>query len=565
MKVIRLNQTMNSDRLMLFLIVILLATASIVYSAMVTSASFGATHDDSIYVTTAKAVATGEGYRIISLPDEPAQTKYPPFYPFLLSLIWRVYPQFPQNLTLMMLVSVLATVSFLALSYRYMVDHEYATRWQALIVVCLCALNWRTFVLATAIFSEMVYAALSVTALYLAEKYERENKSQRAGAMLGVVLGLAFLTRNSGISLLAAVGVYFVLRRQWRRALLPILIGSVFVLGWIGWCYVNKSSVESPTMNYYTSYYRVSLDVISDMQMANHSSKVATVLTLVLKNAIMLLAVTPPVICMGLTYDWPQLLTQNSFKLGLGVFIIVLALIVLGFRRLNTKRCRLLHLYVLLYMAPQLFWPFPIYDRFLMPLLPFLLLFMVAELTTLFSVVRKQLGSATQRTQRISAAFVGLAMLMVAGVIPWTYWLGANQFRSYSRHMAAGALQDAEAMEWIQGHSDTSDVLLCDRDPKYYLYTNRKATRTEPMRGDDLLGHRDVSDQVVRIIEDSRATYLILRGAGYASAGALQLESFEKAYEDIIQKNSKGFIPVYAASDGSFRIYQIDRSGGPIQ
>src|SRR5262249_27500745 len=45
----------------------------------------GEYHDDAIYVTTAKALAEGEGYRQTFLPGAPPQTKYPPLYPALLA------------------------------------------------------------------------------------------------------------------------------------------------------------------------------------------------------------------------------------------------------------------------------------------------------------------------------------------------------------------------------------------------------------------------------------------------------------------------------------------------
>ena len=35
----------------------------------------GLFHDDGIYAVAAKALADGDGYRIISLPGDPAQTK----------------------------------------------------------------------------------------------------------------------------------------------------------------------------------------------------------------------------------------------------------------------------------------------------------------------------------------------------------------------------------------------------------------------------------------------------------------------------------------------------------
>ena len=51
---------------------------------------FGQFHDDSIYLSSAKALAAGQGYIMPSVPGEPAQTKYPLLYPWLLSLIWSI-------------------------------------------------------------------------------------------------------------------------------------------------------------------------------------------------------------------------------------------------------------------------------------------------------------------------------------------------------------------------------------------------------------------------------------------------------------------------------------------
>src|SRR5512140_3524759 len=55
-------------------------------------------HDDGVYWVTAKSIAEGGGYRIPSLPGAPYQTKYPPVFPALLSIVWRVTPEFPLNL-----------------------------------------------------------------------------------------------------------------------------------------------------------------------------------------------------------------------------------------------------------------------------------------------------------------------------------------------------------------------------------------------------------------------------------------------------------------------------------
>src|SRR5687767_8764441 len=57
----------------------------------------GMFHDDAIYTAVAKSVAEERGYRIINLPGEPYQTKYPPLYSMMLAAAWRINPDFPSN------------------------------------------------------------------------------------------------------------------------------------------------------------------------------------------------------------------------------------------------------------------------------------------------------------------------------------------------------------------------------------------------------------------------------------------------------------------------------------
>src|SRR4030095_2426705 len=82
---VEMSKPPKAPRLMGLLLLFILAGSGFLYYVAISPQRFGRGHDDSVYVTTAKALATGEGYRIISLPYQPAQTKYPPFYPLLLS------------------------------------------------------------------------------------------------------------------------------------------------------------------------------------------------------------------------------------------------------------------------------------------------------------------------------------------------------------------------------------------------------------------------------------------------------------------------------------------------
>src|SRR3954467_3495538 len=65
----------------------------------------GVFHDDGVYAILARSLATGRGYRYLHLPGAPAATHYPPGYPFFLSLLWRIAPDFPGNVGLLLLAN----------------------------------------------------------------------------------------------------------------------------------------------------------------------------------------------------------------------------------------------------------------------------------------------------------------------------------------------------------------------------------------------------------------------------------------------------------------------------
>lgn len=63
-----------------------------------TDALAGVFYDDGIYLSLARSLAEGEGFRYGHLPGDPAGVRYPFLYPYVLSFLWRVWPSFPANL-----------------------------------------------------------------------------------------------------------------------------------------------------------------------------------------------------------------------------------------------------------------------------------------------------------------------------------------------------------------------------------------------------------------------------------------------------------------------------------
>src|SRR5690349_5348768 len=50
---------------------------------------FGRFFDDGLYLSSAKGIAEGQGYRIVSLPGAPPQVKYPPLVPLVMASAWK--------------------------------------------------------------------------------------------------------------------------------------------------------------------------------------------------------------------------------------------------------------------------------------------------------------------------------------------------------------------------------------------------------------------------------------------------------------------------------------------
>ena len=531
-------------RLILALVVAVLFASLLMYVFALRPSGFGSYHDDSIYVTTAKALATGEGYRIISLPYEPAQTKYPPFYPFLLSLIWRLSPNFPQNLVLMMLLSVVATVSFLALSFSYLTSQGYATNWEALTVVALTAINWRTMILATSISTEMIYGVLSILALILAEKIVTRNGDWIASTGLGVVMGVAFLTRSSGTALLIAVGVYFIAGKRFKSAVAPLAVGAMFVLGWVGWCYVSRTTASGVNVAYYTSYLAHLREVVTELQARDQTSALIALLSVLARNALMLIVVSIPVVCLGIDYNW-------VLYLGFA-FLFVAA----GFVRDVTRGLRMLHIYIICYLVLHVFWlPFVSYDRFLMPILPFLLLWLIRELSTMASLVRREMASGTATIRKVSAGFIGFALagLVVAGIYNYASGLYFPLASASIRKEVGPSTADKRAIEWINSNTTPTDVLVCSHDPLYYLYTDRKATRSLPMKAG--IYWQDQQYLLFDIVNESKGDYLVLTPTDFELSYQpdLQAESFKK----LIEEHPGEFVLVFKSADGASAIYRI--------
>ena len=168
--------------------------------------------DDAWYVLLAKGLATGRGYSIVNSPTPGILPLYPPAFPFLLSLVFRISPNFPDNVWLLKSVSMVAMLGTGLLAYRYFVrDRELPAPWALAIAVGAVLSPPLVFLATSTVMSECVFALVFLSTIMVMERCVRAGSSARGLqlAVAGAALASAgFLTRSIAFSLIVAGGLY---------------------------------------------------------------------------------------------------------------------------------------------------------------------------------------------------------------------------------------------------------------------------------------------------------------------------------------------------------------------
>jgi hypothetical protein len=417
-------------------------------------------HDDGVYWVTAKSIAAGEGYRIPSLPGEPYQTKYPPVFPMLLSLAWRMNPQFPANLATAAWLTWAPLPLLILLTGALLAQYGIGGRTRLLLCAVL-ALNPYLVFLSTVMMSEL-WAACFVLASYLLAGSER--KARWPAALAGLCAAAAYLTKTVAAPLLIAVPAVLMWRQRRRAAALFLGCALPPVLAWHWWSAAHRVPGTDLVWLYYTDYFGYYFRDV---------------------NA----AILPKLVYRNLgdlfTGGGDLLLFLLSAVSG-GEYLARLLMIAALAGILRWARASRRWDYVLFtagLFALLLVWNFPPNERFLIPALPLLILGLWTELSHLGRIAR----SAWRRpepSQRMTAAVVA-CLLACFGAVFAARNLDAdwNRLPALAQGRRAAALNLRPVYDWISRNTPRDATFFADRDTALYLHTGRQATSMKlPMR-----------------------------------------------------------------------------------
>ncbi len=435
---------------------------------------FGYFHDDTLYFSSARALATGHGYVIASLPGTPPQTKYPILYSWILSWVWKWYPEFPGNLMPAIWVTSLFGCWFLAAAFQFLRKMDGLGNRAALAMVAIIAFEPTFLTFNAALLSDVPFMALALTAIVLADSALQPERRVWAAALAGGLAGLSADARTLGVATVLGITAIAVCRREFRKGLALCLAAAPFVALALwptlssarglshGSMAVATDPAWNQTMLYYTSYMGDWKDSITSTSM----------LLRLLKSTGMLLVVCPV-----------QYLLAPAFQPwspgGMAVYISMTLLLFVGIvRQVRSQGWKPVHAVLPIYAAILLIWPYPQMERFLLLFLPLFLSGMYLETKRLVRALIQNLESRARLPEKLLAAAFGAVLLAVAGVASWNYVRGGRSDLNAMIESRRSILEEKrQAYAWVREHTSPETRIVAFEDVLLYLNTGRQAVR----------------------------------------------------------------------------------------
>jgi len=505
---------------------------------------FGSYHDDTLYFSSAKALAEGRGYIIPSFPGEPRQSKYPILYPWLLSWVWRWNPNFPANLGAAVAVSTVAASAYLVAGWRLLRGLGGLQRLPALTLIGLCAFHPVFLFLAGAVLSDMLFSALTLGAIVAAgPAFGAQRRPVWAAA--GILAGLAAATRTLGMAVVAGLALAALHRRCWRGAVVVVVCSLPFLALNVALSQPEAIPSGPPgwrqTWVYYTSYVEFWKLCVPDHQVLK---------AMVLGNVGLWLEGISS-LCLLPTFG------QGVYPGRLLAFLLSVGVLSGVVRQARHRGVQPLHFVFVLYSAVTWFWNYPLMDRFLLPFLPLLYTGLVVEVSYLVAMLRK--AASRTRAERILAGALALALLVVGGLAAHYYLSGwRRQLHGIVGQRAALQREMVEAYTWIRRNTNPTDRFLAYEDVSLYLYTGRQAVRpisfsTEALyRRDEKLLARDLN-RIPEVAGSSGARYWLC-APNYDFA----LENSRALIQRYVRQLQARFPVVFESSGGQVRVLLLD-------
>jgi hypothetical protein len=436
--------------------------------------------DDAWYILLAKSLADGTGYRMINSPAPDVVPLYPPAFPSLLSLVFQISAEFPHNVWLLKSVSIAAMVGVGVLTYVYLRHRQLQQELAACAAIVVTITPAFVFLATSTVMSECVFTLIQLAAVVLIHRSVAVGVSPR-GRIFTIAAALAVaanaLIRSAGLGLALAVALWLVKERLWKRAMLFAVVVAVCLLPWMLYARAHAPTPEERLLHGGSIVYSYGQQI--RMRWAGDpASGVVTVRDIPARVSVNIVDVFArgmggifvPAVFRGPAESGEEMValggaaglghgSMGSAGMTMAISIALSALVTLGFVQTARRRVTPAELLVPISLGIIFVWPFWTF-RFVVPLAPYLFLYLVAGIQTL----------APLRVARIALlCLIGLNVLDHA-----RYVLEARDPDRSSRvSWLVQARETEEALDWMV--RNLGDGVVATTNPALvYLRTGHK-------------------------------------------------------------------------------------------
>ncbi len=529
---------------------ILLLVAGGVYWSFVDPSRLGFFYDDAIYMVLGKSIAEGQGYKALYIMTEPTELLYFPLLPLFLSAAWKIWPAFPDNIPYFTGVIVAFSLASLVCCYYYLRQCKKVPLWGASLILALTAFNYFYMTYSSALMSEMPYLFFSLLALYTAEQaLKREAGGSRLFLLTLLFSVLAFYTRAVGVTLIGAIFMGFLARKQWKQAFLyGGLSFCLSVLPWLFWTMAHTPSLVDdlnyPLVHQYASY--------SDFLVRDLLTEGSFWTSLLQDgfggffNALKLYV-----------WPWGGLSAVWFVGLGLGGLFFTQALPSFRVNRVNgAKACSPSVFYLCFYVGAIILWRYEAHMvRFLVVILPLIWYY---ALNPFIAIVDN--GDFKRLKTKIVVSGLVLFCLFQSFFITGGYLTFKS--REGKDHNLEGQEKLAERqalLDYIKTSLPEEEVIGTPWSPLFYLYTGHPTYNTGYWSLKREKGEFSCSPEAIDALFRSMEHYGVRYFAFEPSMRTDQsLTLREKVPLLLLEMFPRHFTRIYTSPQGQNELYQID-------
>ncbi len=349
--------------------------------------------DDAWYALLGRTLARGDGFQQPNSPTPGLLPYLPPGFPLLLAPLWYLAPGFPANIAVLKALSVAAMLSAGALTYAYSRTRtEWPRELSLAVAVAVALIPSLVFLTTSTLMSEPVFLAAQLATIVALDRHQ-----SRSGTVIaGIGAALVVLIRTVGFVVpLGAIGCLCI-KREWRRAAQFAAVVVLTLAPWQLYAYRQAAastargageslpSYSQAFWQQWASDAKAGTATVRDLPLRFGQNTV----DVIARDAVALVA---PSLLRGAHQSGMELIGVGSYgmqgpmgndaatmALSTGLFLLM----AVGWAGAVRRRLSVAEFVVPLSLAVIIAWPFWTF-RFILPLAPFLLVYLVDGLRTL--------------------------------------------------------------------------------------------------------------------------------------------------------------------------------------